>query len=191
MGYESYLKETLRPLRLYELEAGPGAAELSALGAAMDAAAQALSDGERESRIPSAEDAGLAGYEAILPYTPRYITLADRRRAVMALRRSDGRSFTPRALCDTLAGCGIRALAAETGTRNTVEVTFPDNRGEPENYAALRTRIEAILPCHLAVVYRLIYLTWAELESWLPDWEVLAARCPTWNALERYAGEGA
>ena len=85
MGYAEELKAMLRPLGIYDLDSGAGAAELAALGAAMDGVGAALDAAERESALSTAVDRGLAAYEAILPYTPEYLTLHDRRRAIMAL----------------------------------------------------------------------------------------------------------
>ena len=53
----------------------------------------------------------------------------------------------------------------------------------------LGSRIEQILPCHLAVEYCFVYLLWQELEALLPTWMTLEAQCPTWAALEAYGGE--
>lgn len=191
MGYADYLKELLRPLGIYQLSGGAGGGELTAVGEAMDELAAALETAERESVLPTASAGGLASYESILPYTPEYGTLSDRRRAIMALLRIDGGSFTVSELCDTLAGCGLRAVVEETGKASTVRVYFPYNRGVPANFEGLKSRIEAILPCHLAVEYSIIYLTWAELEGAFASWNALQAACASWDALEKYdpAGE--
>jgi hypothetical protein len=190
MGYGEHLRELLRPLGIYDLTSGAGGGELTAAGAAMDDLGAALELTERESILPTAEDGGLSAYEAVLPYTPEYLTLADRRRAIMALLRIDGGSFTVSALCDTLAGCGLRAVAEETDAASTVRVYFPYNRGVPGNFDALKTRIQAILPCHLAVEYSIVYLTWAELETAFASWSALSAACGSWDALEKYAPAG-
>lgn len=189
MGYSGYLKNLLRPLRLYDLDAGCGAAELDVLGAACDAVYDALERALAEAAVPTASGAGLAGYEAILPYTPAYVTPEDRRGAIMALLRIDGRSFTKTALCDTLSGCGIAAVAEEMETAETVAVRFPQTRGLPAGYGALCARIEQILPCHLGVAYVIAYITWSEIGNWFPSWAALEAACPSWDALERYQAE--
>ena len=58
-----------------------------------------------------------------------------------------------------------------------------------QRFEALQERIEAILPCHLAVTYHLIYLTWQELETFGLTWEILEQANMTWEELERYGGE--
>jgi hypothetical protein len=189
MGYSDYLKSLLRSLRLYDLDAGIGAAELDVLGTACDAVYGALEAALTEAIVPTASGAGLAGYEAVLPYAPAYITPEDRRAAVMALLRIDGRSFTKAALCDTLSGCGIAAVAEETETAETVAVRFPQNRGIPAGYDAIRDRIERILPCHLAAAYEITYITWAEIVCWFSSWAELETACASWDALERYQEE--
>ena len=188
MGYATYLKELLRPLRLYALDSGDGAAELECEGEQLDTVFAALETAQRESIIASAEDAGLSAYEKILPFVPAYVTDKDRRRAIEALLRIDSRSFTPAAINDTVAGCGIRALVEETDTPLTVRVSFPYNRGVPEDLAELQKRIGEILPCHLGVVYEFVFALWRELEQWLANW-LEAEDCGTWNAVESWFEE--
>ena len=183
MGYATYLKELLRPLRLYELDSGDGAAELECEGEQLDAVFEALQTAQRESIVASAEDTGLSAYEKILPFVPAYVTDRDRRRAIEALLRIDSRSFTPAAINDAITGCGIRALVEETDTPQTVRVSFPYNRGVPEDLAELRKRIEEILPCHLGVVYEFLFALWQELERWLATWRD-AEGCGTWSEVE-------
>ena len=187
MGYSDYLKDLLRPMRFYDVDEGSGAEELAAEGAELDGVYSALSDAEREMLPPTAQGEGLQNYEAILPYHPSYITLQDRRRAVMSLMQIDDCAFTADALNATLSGCGIKAQASETGTAYTVQVRFPDNRGIPADYDALKARIEAILPCHLQVEYYIIYITWQELEGWFSSWAEIEGKNLSWDGLERYS----
>lgn len=189
MGYSDYLKALLRPLCLYELDEGLGAAELEALGASMDAVCAALSDIERESVLPTAEDVGLSRYEEILPYHPASPGLAQRRAAIMALLRIDDGSFTLPAIRDTIRGCGIRCEVEESKTSQTVSIRFPGVMGEPSRFEAIRARIEQILPCHLAVEYLLQYLTWQTLEGYGLTWRKIESLGLTWTGLECY-GEG-
>lgn len=190
MGYANYLKDLLRPLRLYELDRGPGAAELNAIGSEMDELAAALDSAMAEALPPTATESGLAAYESILPYRPCWPTLDDRRRAVSALLGIDGSSFTLAAVNATLHGCGIRAEAEETGSPSLLRVAFPGNRGMPPDFAELCARIEAILPCHLDVVYFLVFISWAALERLWPTWGELDDAQLTWDELERLGGEG-
>jgi hypothetical protein len=120
----------LRPLRLYDVDEGFGADELAAEGEALDAVLEKLEKAEGEMLIPTAMDGGLSMYEGLLPYVPSYVTLNDRRQAIMALLRVDDCSFTSDALNSTLSGCGIKAAAEENGTQTvTVSLThaFPRN----------------------------------------------------------------
>ena len=84
MGCCDYLKNLLRPMRLYDVDEGYGADELWVEGSFLDGVLAALDDIDREMLIPTAEDTGLARYEELLPYRPSSATLADRRQAVMA-----------------------------------------------------------------------------------------------------------
>ena len=185
MGYATYLKDLLRPLRLYDLDAGDGAVELECEGEQLDAVFAALETAQRESIVASAEDVGLSAYEKILPFVPAYATDKDRRRAIEALLRIDSRSFTLAAINDTVAGCGIRALVEETDIPLTVRVSFPYNRGVPEDFEQLQKRIEEILPCHLEILYEFLFVLWQELEEWLETWQEVE-ECGAWSAVESW-----
>ncbi len=186
MGYAAYMRTLLEPLRLYQLEEGLSGAELDTIGAALDSLAETLLDIEEEGILSTAQGDGLSRWEALFPYRPMAETPAARRAALAALLRIDGGSFTLAAMSDTLQGCGLPAAVEETGEAFTVAVSFPGYRGVPENMEALQERIEAILPCHLAVTYVYRFLTWAELESCFATWQALESAALTWDALERY-----
>ena len=74
--------------------------------------------------------------------------------ALAALLRVGNGSFTPAAVNDTLAGCGVAAVAEETGDPLHLVVRFPDLTEEPADFDRLRGIVEDILPCHLLVEYR-------------------------------------
>lgn len=186
LGYYDYLKGLLEPLGLYELETGSGAAELKGIGARLDEILDSFEELGSEVLPLKADGYGLENFEALFPYKPSYITLDDRRRAVAALLRIRNGYFTVTALCDTLSGCGISAVAAECETPMTIVVTFPNNRGILEDFDKLKQRIEQILPCHLAIEYRFIFVTWEELMAGIPSWGVLENLCKTWRELEAF-----
>ena len=188
MGYGQYYRELLEPLGLYAFaEGGLSAAEADALGEALDAIQEALDDTEREATVITAEDAGLASYEALLPFRPVSGSLAERRQAVAALLRIDGRSFTLAALQETLLGCGIPATVSETGEQFVVEVHFPEHRGIPTGFSEIARRIEQILPCHLEVRYTYQFPTWGQVETAFPTWGDLDGN--SWTDVEQLAPE--
>ena len=189
MDYAEELRGLLRPLGIYDVDGGIGGAELGAIGDALTSVFAALETAERESNPMTAEDTGLTAWEALLPFVPHWITLADRRRAISALLRIDGCGFTKAALNAAIAGCGIRAVVEECEEAMTVRVSFPYNRGEPDDFERLRWRIEQILPCHLAVNYLFIYARWAEIEVLFANWTALEAAVENWRAVERVGGE--
>jgi hypothetical protein len=184
--YSEYLKEMLRPLGIYNVDGGYGAAELEVLGEQMDRLFQGLEAVERETILVTAQGQGLENYEKILPYPPVSPNLEDRRSAIAALMRIDGCSFTLEALRDTLRGCGIPADVCEGGKPATVLVSFPGIRGIPEGIDELKTRIEMILPCHLQVEYFYVYILWQELESRLESWQAIEALDLNWRDMEKY-----
>ena len=186
--YES-LKNLLRPMYLYDPDGPRSNGELLALGAALDGVCAPADTLAKECVVPSAERYGLDAYEEILPERPAAPDLAARRAAIMALLQIDETSFTIDALNATLAGCGIAAKAAESGTWYTVTVTFPGTRGVPADVERLQKRIEAILPCHLNVQYVYDFLTWRQLEAAFSSWAALEAGPATWDALQAWPAE--
>ena len=191
MDYAEELRGLLRPLGIYDVESGIGGAELGAIGRELTAVWDALETAEREATPLTAEDSGLAAWEALFPFVPRWQTTEDRRRAIAALLRIDGTGFTPAQLNAALAGCGIRAHVEESEEPMTVLVSFPDCRGEPEDFELLRWRIEQILPCHLDMVYVFLYVTWAEMEALFAAWSAVQAAGESWQALECTGGDAA
>lgn len=186
MSYERYLKELLTPLGVYDTENGYGAAELFALGAAMDEASDNAETAERECTVSTAEDYGISSYEEILPVKPVYRNTDTKREAVSALLRVDDMSFTENALNGILCGCGVPALVRETDTAGTVEVSLPGTKGEPDDMDEIKSAVESILPCHLDVIYRILYITWEELEREFSTWAELEQTELSWKELERY-----
>ena len=147
MSYGAYLRELLRPLRIYGLEGTANGGELEAQGKALDGVEAAMEEVQREMLICTAEGRGLEAVEALLARKPVAASLERRRAALAALLRIGGDSFTLTAINDNLKGCGLNAVASETETPGVVEVRFPDvpgipdgffiNEGHPGGYSAL------------------------------------------------------
>ena len=189
MDYAEDLRGLLRPLGIYDVDSGVGGAELAAVGGVLTEIFAMLETAEHESNPLTAENTGLTAWESLLPFVPFWLTQSDRRRAIAALLRIDGCGFTKAALNAAIAGCGIRAVVEERDTPMTVQVSFPYNRGEPDDFERLRWRIEQILPCHLAVEYLFIYAMWAEVESHFANWVAIEAAVGNWREIERVGGE--
>ena len=191
MSHADYLRELLRPLRVYELEGTANGGELEALGAALDGAGAALEEIQREMLVSTAEDWGLEAIESLLARRPVAPSLDRRREALAALLRIGGDSFTLAAINDNLKGCGINAVAAETGTAGQVTVSFPDVPGIPEGFEEMRAIIESILPAHLGIEYVFWYITWAVMEERFDTWGDIEALDLTWEELEKLVWEEA
>lgn len=185
MSHESYLRELLRPLGVYDMEGRWHSGELAAQGKALDSVDAELERIAREMLLTTAEDAGLEAVEQLLARRPVAETVQRRRAALAALLRIGGDSFTAGALNDTLAGCGLNAQVTETGEPGTVEVCFPEVPGIPDGFERMRKIIEDILPCHLLIRYVYWYITWAQMERWYPTWGVLEGKQFTWGELEK------
>ena len=184
MDHEQNLVDLLRPLGVYDLSAAAlNRGELAAYGALLDEGGAELEDTAREMSLATAENFGLAAVEDLLPYRPVSDTPEQRRRALAALLRIGGDSFTLAAVNDTLSGCGVNARAAEGDQPGYVEVSFPDAAGIPAGFQALRAIIEDILPCHLEITYVFWYNSWAGLAERLPTWGVAAAAGRSWYEL--------
>ena len=186
MGYSDFLKELLRPTGLYDLDEGAGAAELEVYGAQLDALFLELEELGTECLPVTASDYGLRLYEQLLPFRPAYITVKDERRALGALLRIRGGCFSHEQLQDTLAGCGLTAVVRESAAGQTVIVSFPQNRGIPEDFDKLKRRVEEILPCQLAVEYEFIYTAWGELMTQLVTWGAFQEKGLSWKDTETY-----
>lgn len=172
MGHERYLLELLRPLGVYDLRSrAVNRGELAVYGMGLDEGLARLEETAREMNLMTAEGAGLELVEELLPYRPSGGDVIRRRRALAALLRIGGDSFTLSDINGTLAGCGINALASEGEGPCCVNVAFPDVAGVPENFEELRAIIEEILPCHLEVSYLF----------WRNTWEELAAKAALWS----------
>ena len=189
MSHADYLRELLRPLRVYELEGTANGGELEALGAALDGAGAALEEVQREMLLSTAEDWGLEAIEALLVRKPVAPSLERRREALAALLRIGGDSFTLAAINDNLKGCGLNAVASETEEPGVVEVRFPDVPGIPDGFEEMRAILEDILPTHLDIQYVFWYITWAMMEERFDTWGDIEALSPTWEELEKMVRE--
>ena len=102
MSYRRYLRELLAPLRLYDLEAPFNGGELNVQGGALDGVDTWLAELRRESTLAEAESWGLERIIALLARRPVADTPTGMRKALAALMRIGGDSFTPAAIQDTL-----------------------------------------------------------------------------------------
>ena len=186
MSHADYLRELLRPLRVYELTGTANGGELDAVGEALDGSGAALDEVQREMLISTAEDWGLEAIESLLVRRPVAPNLNRRRQALAALLRIGGDSFTLAAINDTISGCGVNARVEETDQAGTVEVSFPQVPGIPPNFEEIRVIIEDIIPAHLIIQYHYWYLTWQQLEQKFSCWQDIEDLNLTWYGLETY-----
>ena len=185
MNYAQAMRELLEPLRVYHLEGTLNGGELDSLGAALDACGAVLEEIQREMLLSTAQGKGLEAMEKLLARRPVTHDLQRRRDALAALLRIGGDSFTLAAINDNLKGCGLNAVASETGTPGEVEVCFPEVPGIPDGIAEMKAIIEDILPCHLEIRYVYWYITWAMLEARFATWSDIEALGLTWGELEK------
>ena len=184
MNYAQAMRELLEPLRVYHLEGTLNGGELDSLGAALDACGAVLEEIQREMLLSTAQGKGLEAMEKLLARRPVTHDLQRRRDALAALLRIGGDSFTLAAINDNLKGCGLNAVASETGTPGEVEVCFPEVPGIPDGFAEMKAIIVDILPCHLEIRYVYWYITWAMLEARFATWSDIEALGLTWGELE-------
>ena len=107
MSYRRYLRELLAPLRLYDLEAPFNGGELNVQGGALDGVDTWLAELRRESTLAEAESWGLERIIALLARRPVADTPTGMRKALAALMRIGGDSFTLEAINATISGCGM------------------------------------------------------------------------------------
>lgn len=153
MAYREYLKSCLRPLGIYDLDSGCGADEIACEGAAMDGVYDELSRLDTARCIDTMSDTELREYEKLFPFTACGRTLPERRAAVKALLGTVNRCMTLKELNRSLPACGIAATAYETQTAQTIKIVFTDPPTDESLLAKIKSRVEMIVPCHLAIVY--------------------------------------
>ena len=183
MSHSQYLRELLRPLGVYDLEAPFNGGELDAQGEALDGVMARLEEIQREVSLETAEDWGLERSAALFRRRPVASQPRKLAAALAALLRISGDSFTLAAINDTISGCGIPAVVEELG-KGRVSVFFPGVAGKPQGLQELKKIIEDILPTHLGIEYKFWYLTWEELERHFSSWQEIEDRQMTWTQLE-------
>ena len=189
MSYRRYLRELLAPLRLYDLEAPFNGGELNVQGGALDGVDTWLAELRRESTLAEAESWGLERIIALLARRPVADTPTGMRKALAALMRIGGDSFTLEAINATISGCGVHAHVEEKEIPGEVAVSFPDIPGIPKGFKEIREIIEDILPAHLGIEYVFWYITWEELERKISCWAEIEERQLTWEQLETLVDE--
>ena len=189
MKHAICLRELLRPLGVYNLEAVFNGGELDAQGEALDNIMAWLEEVWRESSLASAESWGLEKIASLLIRRPVAADPGKMAAALAALLRIGGDSFTLEAINDTISGCGVRAWVDETGTPGEVEVSFPNIPGIPDGFEEISRIIEDILPAHLLIRYVYWYVTWAYLEGVISCWKEIEDRKLNWKQLETVMAE--
>ena len=185
MSHAQYLRDLLRPLGVYDLEAPFNGGELDVQGGALDGVLVRLEEVEREVCLDTAESWGLENIARLFARRPVASEPRKLAAALAALLRIGGDSFTLAAINDTITGCGIPAVVKETGT-GQVAVSFPGVAGEPEGFLELKTIIEDILPAHLGIEYDFWFLIWRELEDNFPSWRSIEDLELSWTQLETF-----
>ena len=185
MSYTQYLKELLRPLGVYDLNAPFNAGELEGAGEALDGVEDTLEEDLRETSLATAEGWGLERAAGLFVRRPVADTPRALAAALAALLRIGGDSFTLAAVNDTISGCGIAAKVEETGVER-VTVSFPGVAGVPAGFDQMKKIIEDILPPHLEIQYFFWHLTWKELEEKFSCWQDIEDLALNWEELENH-----
>jgi len=185
MSHGQYLRDLLRPLGVYDLNAPFNGGELDAQGEVLDGVLARLEEIQRESSLTTAEDWGLEQVAALFVRRPVAAQPRKLAAALAALLRIGGDSFTLDAINDTIAGCGIPAVVKELG-KGQVSVSFPGVAGEPSGFSEMKKIIEDILPTHLGIEYDFWYLIWRELEANFPSWRSIEDMDLSWTKLETF-----
>lgn len=185
MKHAECLRELLRPLGVYNLEAPFNGGELDVQGEQLDKLMAWLEEVQRESSLATAEGWGVENIAKLFLRRPVAAEPRKLAAALAALLRIGGDSFTLEAINDTITGCGVPAVVKELGQQQ-VSVSFPGVAGEPANFPELKKIIEDILPAHLGIKYDLWYLTWIELEANFHSWKEIEDMDMSWARLETF-----
>ena len=130
MKHADCMRELLRPLGVYNLEAPFNGGELDAQGEALDQLMAWIEEVQRESSLATAENWGLEKTASLFVRRPVASQPRKLAAALAALMRIGGDSFTLAAINDTITGCGVPAVVRERG-KGEVSVSFPGVAGEP------------------------------------------------------------
>ena len=184
MSYADHLRSLLTPLGVYDLRAPINGGALDVKGAALDGVEALLEELERECDLTTAESWGLENWKSLFGLLPAAPDGEQLRRSMQALMRIGAGSSTLAAIQDTLRGSGLSVRVRELGA-GRVEISFPDVKGMPDNFEALKYNIEQILPAHVEAAYMMRYLSWAGLEA--KGWSFGDLSAMTWDEVERSA----
>ena len=185
MKHGECLRDLLRPLGVYDLEAPFNGGELDVQGEQLDKLMGWLEEVQRESSLATAVDWGVENMAKLFVRRPVATNPRKLAVALAALLRIGGDSFTLEAINDTITGCGVPAVVRELG-KGRVAVSFPGVAGEPANFPELKKIIEDILPTHLGIEYDFWYLTWTELEENFHSWKDIEEKDLSWAQLETF-----
>ena len=184
-GCADYLRQLLTPLGVYALGEGScSGSELDAAGQALDGCAASLEHAEREALLATAEEEGLDRWESLFARRPVDYGVELRRAAILSLLQVSGDSFTLAAINRAISGCGILAVAEETGEYGRIRVTFPNVAGVPEGFEQIESIILDLIPCHLETEFYFRYITWAECHAQALTWADIHAAAYTWYEFE-------
>ena len=182
MGYGAYMRQLLQPLGVYRLQEGTlNHSETEAIGGALDRIEGELETAETEGRLATAK-AALKEWAKLFTHPPAAEDAEALRKAIAALLLIGEGSFTPETINETICGCGVDCLVEETEHYATVRVSFPGTVGYPENFPLKKTIIEEILPCHLAIDYAFLFMSWAICEGKAYTWNQVEEEAQSWES---------
>ncbi len=185
MNCGEQLRDLLRPLGVYNLEHNSlSGAELDALGVGLDGVAAYLDYVEREGALSTAEGEGLSRRESLFARTGILYSTELRREAIAALLRIGRDCPTLESINNTISGCGVKAVVAETGEANHVRVSFPDVRGRPQGFGQVEEIIRDILPIHLIVDFFFNLMTWADCHRKAFTWKMIHNAGYNWTEFQ-------
>lgn len=153
MSYGAYLKKTLKPLGIYELDSGIGAVELEVEGAALDDIQDSISDTVKNMLPATADENGISRWGRLMGVQPVGADTEAKRSFIMGLMRLGECECSDQGLNYVLDTCGIPAAVSESATKETVRVTIFEHHLEDGEEEKIKALVEAILPCHLDVEY--------------------------------------
>ncbi len=182
MGYGAYMREVLRPLGVYRLEEGNlNHSETEAVGWVLDDVEAALEAVERDGLLVTAVET-LQEWAKLFRRLPQAQNSEALRRAIAALLLIGDGSFTLQAINETVCGCGVDCLVEETDVYGTVRVSFLGTVGIPEDFDQKKETIEEIIPCHLAIDWFFLFMTWAICESKEYTWSAVESEGHSWES---------
>lgn len=181
------LKQTLRPLGLYNLDDTTLInAELSAYALVLDEVEALLAELEQERFVVTAEDYGLAMRERILGAEQKDKTVEARRNLLLLRQSITSNDFNKTSLEKVLKNSGIIGYIIESPMNNLIYINCLDLEDSIADKEALKAVVAEFLPAHLECIFDFRNLQWNSIDSKNISFDEMDEKGLTWDDIDNF-----